>query len=153
MKTLKAIVGYTLAVLAIPVIIVTFMANAQMAELLVKVTGITTSPWNDGGPVAQTIPHDRYFTRIHEPVFQALIGERREGFVQVNWDPPGFLPDMLDEEIDYNGDGIPDFRVQLDTKTITAIITPHTEYVLELQGAYRLDDSLAIRVKLRNERK
>jgi len=98
----------------------------------------------------QTIDHGTYQTQVHRMVFDALIGERKEGFIQVGWTPPDSLPAHIDEEIDADGDGQADFRVEVDTANKESTLTPYASWVLELEGTYRLEDSLAVRVYLRN---
>jgi hypothetical protein len=83
-------------------------------------------------------------------VFDALIGERKEGFIQVGWTPPDSLPAYIDEEVDADGDGEADFRVEVNTANKASTLTPYAPWVLELEGTYRLEDSLAVRVFLRN---
>jgi len=151
MKTVKAICGYLLAILGVPLILLGFMGpSAGLDERFISATGLTLSPWIDGGEVVQTIGHGMYRTRVHRMVFDALIGERREGFVQVDWLPPYALPDRIDEEIDADGDGQADFRVEVVTAIKEATLTPYAPWVLELEGTYELEDSLAVRVTLKN---
>lgn len=149
MDKLRAIWGYVVAALGVPLLLATFMGMDVWAPLLVSATGVTVSPWFTGGEVARTIDHGDYRTEIHQPVFQALIGERREGFVQVKWTPTGLLPKQIDETLDYNDDGQPDFRVLLDTQALAATLTPLNATVMGLEGTYRLDTALAIRVRLK----
>lgn len=151
MAKLRAILGYIAAVLTVPIILVTFMGMGPLAELLVSATGLTVSPWFSGGEVAQTVDHDSYQTHIHRPVFDALIGERREGFVQVDWEPVGALPALVSEDIDADGDGQADFRVELDTRAGQATVTPYNPRVVGLEGVYRLEHAWVVRVTLRNE--
>lgn len=150
MSKLKSILGYIAASLSIPIILATFMAMPFWSELLVSATGVTISPWFTGGEVARTVDHDTYRTDIHRPIFDALIGERKEGFVQVDWTPLQALPARIDEEIDVDGDGQADFRVEWDTGSDQATLTSYASWVLGLEGTYRLEDSLAVRVTLRN---
>lgn len=150
MSKLKSILGYIAASLSIPIILATFMAMPFWSELLVSATGVTISPWFTGGEVARTVDHDTYRTDIHRPIFDALIGERKEGFVQVDWTPLQALPARIDEEIDVDGDGQADFRVEWDTGSDQATLTSYASWVLGLEGIYRLEDSLAVRVTLRN---
>jgi hypothetical protein len=150
MSRLKAFGGYALAALAVPILLATFMGMPNWAGLLVSVTGVTVSPWFSGGDVAQVVSHGDYEMHIHRPVFQALIGERREGFVQVDWTPLANLPARLVEEVDVNGDGQADFRVELDTRSHQAVLMPRASWVIGLQGTYRLKEAEAIRVALRN---
>jgi hypothetical protein len=68
----------------------------------------------------------------------------------VDWVPLDVLPARIDEEIDADGDGQSDFRVEVDTANKESTLTPHASWVLEPEGTYRLEDSLMIRVRLRN---
>ena len=153
MQKLKAILGYTWAALLIPLAVATLFGMGSWMKLLVSGTGLTVSPWFTGDVVARTVEHDGYETRIHRPVFQALIGERREGFVQVDWGPLEALPAQVDEEVDFDDDGQADFRVVLDTASGQATLTPLTETVLNLAGTFRLDDAWAMRATLKNPRR
>ncbi len=150
MSKLTAIAGYTLAALAVPLVLVTFIGGQFWSELLVSTTGITVSPWMTGGEVVRQVDHSTYQTQIHRPVFDWLIGQRPEGFVQVDWGPLDWLPPRIDEDVDFDGDGQPDFHVTLDTQALSAVLTPRDPRVLRLEGVYRLSDALAIRVSLRN---
>jgi hypothetical protein len=115
---------------------------------LVSVTGLTVSPWYTGGEVLRTVDHGPYRTSIHRPVFDGLISECSNGFVQVEWGPLGCLPERIEEDIDLDGDGCPEFRVQLAPQTATATLVPYDQRVKKLEGVYRLKRGLAIRVAL-----
>jgi hypothetical protein len=153
MAKLRSVLGYLAAALTVPLITATFMGIPFWSERLVSVTGVTVSPWFTGGEVARTVDHGAYRTEIHQPVYDALIGERRRGSVQVDWTPPESLPHQLDEEIDFDGDGQADFRVQLETQSAQALVTPYTSDVLELEDVYQLPEALAIRVRVVNPRR
>jgi len=156
MTTLKSVLGYSVAVLSIPIMMAglfAFIAPELVGTSFLSATGLKTSANWTGGEVVRTVEHGSYSTEIHRPVFDALIGERREGFVQVAWRPPETLPARIDEPIDADGDGQADFRVELDTAARQATVTPLSPDVLELDGVYNLDTTLAIRVKLRNPRR
>lgn len=150
MRKLKAILGYTIAALAVPVILVALIGMETWSRAIVEATGIIISPWISGGEVQRTIEHGTYRTRIRRPVFDALIGQRREGFVQIDWEPLAALPEAIEEEIDYDGDGRSDFRVTLDTGSGRAALLEKSGRVLNLIGAYRLEkmDSFSVRVGL-----
>ncbi len=152
MSKLKTFLGYVLAALGLPIILATFMGQGFWMKSLVSATGLRVSPWYTGDGVARIVAHGSYETRIHKPVFQALIGERPEGFVQVDWAAAGNVPAQVAEDIDYNGDGQADFRVELDTTTQQAKLTPYTPQVIGLQGTYRLKDAWAVRVNLKNSK-
>jgi hypothetical protein len=150
MSKLKAFFGYALAALGLPITLATFMGMGFLANSLVSATGLRVSPWYTGDVVARTVPHDGYETRIHRPVFMALIGEQSEGFVQVDWAPAGKVLSQVAEDIDYNGDGRPDFRLELDTQTQQARVEPYGPAVIGVRGVYHLKDAWAVRVNLKN---
>lgn len=152
MSKVKSIFAYILAFLAVPLVMATLMGMNSFAEILVDVTGVTINPWYTGGEVAITVAHDEgYETRIHRPVFDALIGQRSQGFVQVEWWPRGLAPKVIDEDVDYDGDGTADFHLRWDTATQEAELTPLDGRVLGLEGAYFFEKSYAIRVSLENK--
>ena len=150
MTKVKAILGYVLASLSVPIVLVALIGTPFWTELMVSATGVTVSPWFTGGEVVRSIDHGAYQTHIHRPVFDALIGERREGFVQVDWAPRGALPARLDEEVDLDGDGQADFRVEFETQAQQVTLTPYARHVVALEGSYQLEDAWVIRVTLEN---
>ena len=154
MAKLKSVLGYALAALGIPVMIAAVLAWSVLGlgGPFVSALGLTTSANWIGGEVVQTINHGAYQTEVHRPVFDALIGEHKKGFVQVAWRPDDALPARIDEEIDADADGQADFRIELETATRQASLTPYLPNVLELEGVYDLGETLAIRVRLKNPR-
>ena len=149
MKTLKGILGYGWAFLTIFIVLATFMGNDYFSAKLASATGITVSPWFSGGEIVQTVDHGSYKTYIHRPVFDGLIGERREGFIQLKWEPYEGLPPGVQEQIDYNGDKKADFLITLNTQTGDATLTAHSSTVLSTKGPYRLKKGWAVRVMLK----
>ena len=149
MKVLKGILGYTWAFLTIFIVLATFVGRDYFSAKLASATGITVSPWFSGGEVVQTVAHGRYKTYIHRPVFDALIGETRKGFIQLKWEPYAGLPPVVQETIDYNGDNKADFSIILNTQTGDATLTAHSPTVLSIEGSYRLKKGWAVRVMLK----
>jgi len=151
MAKIKSILGYMVAVSSTLIMLATIPGLMFLAEPLISVTGLTISPKYSGGEVVRTIDHDAYQTQVHRMVFDdVLIGERKEGFIQVNWTPLDRLPARIDEEIDADGDGQADFRVEVDTANKETTLTPYASWVLGLEGTYEPEGSLMIRVRLRN---
>jgi hypothetical protein len=150
MSKLKAFLGYTFAALSPLIVLISFLGLDSMAEPFIAATGLTVSANFTGGEVVQTVDHAAYQAAIHRPVFDALIGERKEGFVQIDWAPLDALPSLFEEEIDANGDGEADMRLQVDTADEEATLTAYAPWVLEVEGTYRLPEMLAVRVKLHN---
>ena len=153
MAKFKSILGYTLAVLCIPLMIfgtLAFSGIVPWGESFIKATDLKISANWTGGEVVQIVEHGTYQTEIQRPVFDALIGERKEGFIQIAWRPPEALPAFINEEIDFDADGQADFRIELQPASKQATITSYSPNVLGLEGVYNLGDKLAIRVKLKN---
>jgi len=159
MAKLKSFLGYSVAVLSISIMIAAVLGprvpvvGPAIIFGFMSATGLKHSANWTGGEVVQTLEHGTYRTEVHRPVFDALIGERKEGFVQVAWAPPDALPARIDEEIDADADGRAVFRIELVTATRQATLTPYTSQVIGLQGVYHLGESLAIRVALKNPRR
>lgn len=156
MAKLKSVLGYTVAALSMPILIAALAMWSVFDELpgqVASAAGLKTAANWTGGEVVQTLQHGTYQTEVHRPVFDALIGEHKKGFVQVAWRPADALPARIDEEIDADADGQADFRIELDTVTEQASLTPYSPNVIELQGVYDLDETLAIRVTLKNPRR
>lgn len=149
MKKLKAFLGYFVAALMVPLALLTFMGLGPIAETIVNVTGVQISPWFTGGEVVRTVSHPRYETRIHRPVFDALIGEQREGFVQIVWTPLEALPEVVEETIDYDNDGAPDFVITLRPKSKTAEWQALTSQPYGMDGPYAIGEGMGVRIKLR----
>jgi hypothetical protein len=150
MSKLKAFLGYTAAVLSPLIVIVSFMGLDYLAKPFIEATGLEVSANYTGGEVVQTVDHGAYEVAIHRPVFDALIGERREGFVQIDWTPLHALPSQLDDEIDVDRDGEMDMRLQVDVANEQTRLTAYAPWVLEVEGTYRLPEALAVRVTLHN---
>lgn len=150
LSKIKTLLAYTLAFLGIAVALAVFLNTAGFAKSLIGATGLKISPWLNGGDIAKTISRDSYDTRIHKPVFDALIGQRAEGFVQIDFAPKESVPRHLREEIDYNQDGKADFVITWNLISDKAEIHALSPEVLGLQGGWELSKRYAIRVQLKN---
>jgi len=155
MTKLRSFFGYAWALAALPIVLATFIGLNTWAKGLAEVTGVKISPWYSGGEVERVVPHDGYKTTINKPVFQGLVSERKQGFVQLKWTPNNSqsLPLVIDEEIHLDGDGKTDFRVRLDTRTDEAQLNPYSSYVVSVNQVLNLGEERAVRVKLTNPRR
>lgn len=149
----QAVLGYTLAIIAIPLTMATFMGMNFFSHQLVERTGITVSPWSTGGEVLKTIDHGQYRTLLHRPVFDGLFTEKSEGFIQIDWEPGDSLPATIWEDVDYDGDGTTDFQVIYHTQSNTAQLTSYNPAVSSLHGSYILKERRAVRVNLHNHKR
>lgn len=152
MAKLKSILGTFWALTALPLLLVMFFGYGHWPRLLVAVTGLQVSPWYTGGEVVSTIPREGYDTLVHRPVFDALVGQRSQGFVQVDLVPPegGVLPTVVEESVVVQDNPALAIRVRVDTAARTATLGASGSHVTGVEGVYGLKNGLAVRVALRN---
>ncbi|MBP2652721.1 MAG: hypothetical protein H6Q73_290 [Firmicutes bacterium] len=151
MIRLKGAFAYMVAVLMTFVALAALMGGTFLAAKLVNATGVKVSPWYTGGEVVQTIDHGSYRTLIHRPVFDTLVGQKKDGFIQIDWEPLGALPEKISEDIACFGNSNKDFHINLDTKTNVAELTSYNPEVISLAGSYKLKERMAVRVVLCRE--
>ncbi len=106
MGRLKPILGYTWAVIAVFIVLATFLGNGYFSRKLASATGVTVSPRITGGEVVQVNDHGAYKALVHRPVFDGLTGDRSTGFIQINWEGAGGLPPVVEERVDLGGNGL-----------------------------------------------
>ncbi len=126
MKRLTAFFGIAWAVMAVPLVLAGFMGMDRFAGRLVHATGLRVSPWYTGGDSLRCEDRGSWRAVIHEPVLRGLLGERREGFIQIDCKPAAgaALPVSIDDLVDLDGDGTPDVRLQCDTRGDQAALEP-----------------------------
>lgn len=83
---------------------------------------------------------------VHKPVFNGLFGERKTGFVQVDW--RGKMPQILSDTIDFNRDKIPDFSITIDTRNGTTKLNSIDQKVTGLGVSTATSFGWAVRVNL-----
>jgi len=167
MQKLKTILGYGWAALMIPLVLGTFIGMDNWATTLVRATGVTINPHYNGGEVVATVDHGAYQAKLHRAVFDGLLSEREDGFIQIDWAPTakdGRLPDVIEEPVDFNRDGKVDFTVRLDTRSNQATVADSSGKVIGMGGVsldsgaegaqgvgqvYNLGAGRAVRVLLR----
>ncbi len=149
MKRALKIAGYAWAVTCIVAVLATFIGNKYFSAKLASATGITISPWFSGGEIVGSIDHGTYKTVIHRPVFDGLIGESKEGFIQIEWQPVTALPPVIEEGIDITGDGKEDFAFRLDTAAGTGALTPRNPSVIAIQTLVKVNQGWVARIQLR----
>jgi len=149
MRKLKSLLGYIWAVAVIIIALATFLGQDYFGRALAAATGITVNPRYSGGEIMKTVDHAKYKTAMHRPVFDALIGQTKEGFIQINWAPAAGLPQVISEGFDYNSDGKEDFIVTLNTATGKATLASSNPAVLGIDKSYHLKNGWAVRVLLK----
>jgi len=146
-KRFYAILGYGWAALTVVIVLATFMGNDYFSRNLAGAAGVTVSPWFTGGEIAKTIDHDTYRAFVHRPVFDGLVSERSEGFVQVDWKPAQSLPPVITESLTLPAGE--EVSIRLDTRTGSAALVPAGRTEARLDQTYKLKDGWAVRVALR----
>lgn len=149
MKRLRRIAGYAWAAACIVAVLTTFFGNDYFTAKLATATGITVSARFTGGEIIRTAEHGAYRTLVHRPVYDGLIGERSEGFIQIEWRPVTGFPPVIDEDVDFTGDGQADFAFRLDTAAGSGTLTPISPAVVALQTLVKVEQGWVARVALR----
>ncbi len=149
MKQVLKIAGYVWAVACMAAVLAMFMGNDYFSGRLASATGITVSPRYSGGEVIRSIDHGTYKTMIHRPVFDGLFGERRDGFIQIDWQAVTVLPPMIEEVVDFTGDGKGDFSFRLDTAAGRGALTPFNPSVVAMERLVKVGKGWIVRIELR----
>lgn len=153
MKRFQTVLGYTIAIFMLPLVFAMFIGEDFWKKKLVETTGLVVSPWYTGGPIERILPMKDYQIEIHHPVVNGVFGPRREGFIQIGWRSCDSLPRFINDPVDLDNDQRTDLWVRGDTTGEKAVIKAVNPNVLGLRGVYKLKDSWAVRVSIRNKRR
>lgn len=148
---IKTFVGHTAAVLSAVIALAVFLGSGYFAQKLVGATARQVGPQYTGGEIVRVIEHGRYKTLQHRALFDGLIGEKTNGFVQIDYVPASALPERITDDIDFDLDGEADFRLEYDAAANSAILTPYNDRVSDVEGCYTLRERRAVRVYLLNK--
>jgi hypothetical protein len=146
MKKLKIIAGTTWAILCLLLVLILFPGMGSLAGSLAKLPFMKINPNFSGGEVAKHIPHENYETVLRKPVFDGLTGERKRGYVQVDW--AGSIPSEIRDTIDYNSDGSPDFFISIDTTLQSTVLTALNGKVGKIRISTPTSKGWSVRVNL-----
>jgi len=110
---LRAALGYTAAGLTVAAAILTpFVLMGAFAKG-VAALGLHVDEVYSGAPKVRTIQQGAYSIAIHRAVYPHML-QNEKPFVQMDWSPVSALPAHVAEEVDIDGDGHPDVRVNFD---------------------------------------
>jgi hypothetical protein len=166
MKKLTSVLGYTAAVLAIAVAVLTPFLLMDLFTHGVAATGVRIDPVYAGGEPERTIAMSGYQVVVHRPVHsKALLGDTAS-FVQLSWKPAAALPARVSDEIDLDQDGKPDLvavfdvprnpkaELRVDLKPLTALVRPMSNVGVASMSSLisRAGDSIVVRIPLRPPR-
>jgi hypothetical protein len=150
MKKLLSIPAYLWAIACLLLIPITFIGNDSLASQLAKLPFMKVNPLYSGGEISDSINAPELNIYIYKPVFEAFIGESKEGFVQIRFSSAGNLPDIISKSIDYDKDGINDFDVNIDTRNGETQLKHFNPLVTEMEISSKVKEDWIIRVGLKN---
>lgn len=98
MRRIISFISYSLAILATPVILATFIGMPQWQQVLMQQPFMKLDPIYTGGDVIETISDSTYTIDVHERIHPGWHLKRGKGFVQVEITPKDTLTNALDIE-------------------------------------------------------
>lgn len=107
MKKIISYIAYLWAGFCFLLLLSIFVKMESYQNLLMKLPFMKVDPLYTGGEIHHSVTVDSCTLNIHEPVFSALIGESKTGYIQVDIKSVNDLPQKY--TIDYNLDKHPDF--------------------------------------------
>jgi hypothetical protein len=151
---MKSGFGTTWAVLCFVLVLATFLGLGFWERTLAEGTGIRISARFSGGEVRKVVDHGSYQSLVHRLVFDGLVADRAEGFVQIDWVPAKgqTLPALLEEDFDIDGDGLNEVRLRVDVTQGKAELVRDASWVVGLDPLIAADSERILRVRLRNPR-
>jgi|SRR5664280_908110 len=120
MKKIKIVLGIFWAILCLIIIIVLFPGLNSFSSGVSRLPFMKINPNFTGGEAAEQIITESCTLVIRKPVFDGLIGERKHGFVQLDW--KGKIPDIISDTIDYDMDRHPDFSIRINRSESSTIL-------------------------------
>jgi hypothetical protein len=147
MKKIRIIAGIAWAFLSLLVILVLFPGLNTFSESLAKLPFMHINPNYSGGEIAHQVTAGNYAIDIRKPVFDGLSGQRKKGFVQIDW--RGNLPEEIVDTVDYDLDNKPDFRIRIVRGRSSTELTPFDSRVGDAILSTATSYGWSVRVALR----
>jgi hypothetical protein len=148
MKKLLSIPGYLWATACLILIPVTFVKNDALAGQLARLSFMKIHPKFSGGAERIAYEKEGLHIAVFEPVYNGITGKGQEGFVQVKFSGADKLPASINEAIDYDLNGSPDFKVSINTLDGVTKIEKLNNHVQSIQVSARVKDYWLIRVNV-----
>ncbi len=149
MKKIKIIIGISWAFLGLVLIIILFPGLNSYSDSVSKLPFMKLNPIYSGGEVAQQIVADRCTLDIRRPVFNGFIKERNNGFVQMDW--RGNIPQLINDSIDYDQDGIKDFCILVDRNNNKTVLKPFNRNVKGVNISTSTSYGWAVRIGIKKQ--
>ena len=130
MKKVKIVFGVLWALFALLAIILLFPGLGSLSAAAARLPFMKINPNYTGGEIARRHITECCTLDIRQPVFDGLIGERKRGFVQVDW--RGNLPEEISDSVDYDFDDSPDFSIQVNRTGSATVLNPISSKVIDI---------------------
>ena len=153
MKKILVILGFTWAVICLLIILIMFPGLDSYSRQMAKLSFMKVNPTLSGGDTARSVVYEDYTLHIHNPVFDALIGESSSGFIQLDWVWNDSIPVPVKDSIDFNMDDHIDFIISIDPQSNQVHLDPLQPHVRDIIAEARLENGWIVRVGLINEKK
>jgi hypothetical protein len=147
MKKLKIIAGVSWALAGLILIILLFPFLNSFSSSAARLPFMKINPNYNGGEIASRVESEGCTLVVRKPVFDWLIGEKKNGFVQVDW--RGKVPERISDSVDYNLDGIPDFLIKVDRNSFKAELVPLNPLVTRIEISTQTSYGWAVRVGIK----
>jgi hypothetical protein len=148
MKKLRIIPAYLWAAICFILIPITFIKNDALAEKLARLPFMKIHPKYSGGDERIAYINNGLHISVFQPVYSGIKGKGTDGFVQVKFAGTNNMPGSINEAIDYNLDGDPDFRVSVNTSDGATSLEKLNNHVKSIQVSSRVKDFWLIRVNV-----
>ncbi len=148
MKKLRTIPAYVWAAACFILIPVTFIKNDALAEKLARLPFMKIHPKYSGGDERIAYIENGLHISVFEPVYSGIKGKGSDGFVQVKFAGTNTLPATINEAIDYDQNGVPDFNVSINTADGSTTLEKLNSHVQSIQVSSKVKDYWLIRVNV-----
>ena len=148
MKKLSIIPAYIWAAACFILIPVTFIKNDALAEKLARLPFMKIHPKYSGGDERMAYIKNGLHVSVFEPVFSGIKGKGSDGFVQVKFAGTNTMPATINEAIDYDLNGVPDFNVSVNTADGATTLEKLNNRVQSIQVSSKVKDYWLIRVNV-----
>jgi len=135
------------------IILIMFPGLDNFSRQFAKLSFMKVNTTLSGGDVIRSVEYEDYTLNIHEPVFEALIGESSKGFIQLDWIWKDSIPVPVKDSIDFNMDDHIDFIVGIDPLSNQVQLDPLQPFVEEITEEARIENGWIVRIGLINEKK
>ncbi len=129
--------------------LVFFPGFTSFSRSFAKLPFMKINPNYTGGEIAYERIQANCTIVTRKPVFDGLLKERNNGFVQIDW--RGEIPGEINDTIDFDLDNIPDFIIRINSETSDTQLDPMNQYVTGLDVSTSTSYGWAARIKLKKQ--